>query len=283
MERLLVVGLDRPEIEDLKPLVDVPMIAWPTLPRIKVEDGQLFAERTGAAGAFLPVTKIGYHGIFGDDFDFLTALALWNGPCLPGAVGMMDCRLRLPCLARALRVSRFNTMPRGFGDRHTRVGSTAESVAKWGNWHCGENKEKFTGAWECAEPTVIERFVRGRAVRVMIVGDRHWQITLTGDDWRKSIHPDDAHFTDVDPALLDDTRRLAAYFGLELAGVDYMIGDDGTRHLMEVNHIPNVTRFPEIRAAYLRFVADWVASPTAAAPVDCGPAIPLQGDRRRPR
>jgi hypothetical protein len=152
-------------------------------------------------------------------------------------------------------------MPRGFGDRHTRVAATAgESVAKWGNWHCGENKERFTGAWDCAEPTVIESFVTGRAVRIMLVGDRHWQIALTGDDWRKSIHPDDAHFTPVDPALLDDARRLAAHFGLEMVGVDYMVGDDGTRHLLEVNHIPNVTRFPEIRQAYLDFVAEWVAS-----------------------
>jgi hypothetical protein len=259
MERLLVVGLDRPEIEELKMLVDIPMIAWSVLPRIKIEHGQLFAERAGAAGAFLPVTKVVYHGIFGDDFDFLTALALWNGPCLPSALGMMDCRLRLPALARALRVSGFNTMPRGYGDRQTSVsdgGSVA--VAKWGNWHCGENKETFTGAWDCAEPTVIEQFIAGDAVRIMIVGDRHWQIALTGDDWRKSIHPDDAHFTEIDPLLLEDAQRLGEYFGLEMLGVDYMIARDGTRHLLEVNHIPNVTRFPEIRRAYLQLAATWI-------------------------
>lgn len=266
MERLLIVGLDRPEIEELKPRIDLPMIAWPTLPRIKVEAGQLFAERVGAAGAFLPVTRVVYHGIFGDDFDALTALALWAGPCLPNAVGMMDCRLRLPCLARALRVSRFNKMLRGFGDRGTRVAAAGEGVAKWGNWHCGENKERFTGAWTCTEPTVIEQFVAGRAVRIMIVGDRHWQIGLTGDDWRKSIHPDDARFTAVDPPLLDDTRRLGAHFGLEMVGVDYMIGDDGTRHLLEVNHIPNVTRFPEIRQAYLDYVVEWLADAARPSP-----------------
>jgi hypothetical protein len=38
-----------------------------------------------------------------------------------------------------------------------------------------------------------------------------------------------------------------------------MIGDDGTRHLLEVNHIPNVTRFPEIRRAFLDLVVEWVS------------------------
>jgi hypothetical protein len=262
MQRLLLVGLDPPEIADLRAMLTIPTIAHPTLPRIKLEQGELFAERAGAAGQFLPVSHVVYHGIFGDDFEFITALALWADPCLPNALGMMDCRLRLPCLARALRVTHFNTALRGFGDRHTRVRASGESVAKWGNWHCGENKEKFTGEWDCPEPTVIEPFIIGQAVRIMIVGDRHWQIALTGDDWRKSIHPDDAHFVDpVDQSLLDDARRLAAHFQLELIGVDYMIADDNTRHLLEVNHIPNVTRFPEIRQAYLEYVARWVPSP----------------------
>ena len=48
-----------------------------------------------------------------------------------------------------------------------------------------------------------------------------------------------------------------------MVGVDYMIGDDGTRHLLEVNHIPNVTRFPEIRAAYLNYVVEWLTGAPA--------------------
>jgi len=260
MQRLLVVGLDRPEIDQLKTLTEVPMIVWPVLPRIKIERGELLAERNGACGSFLPVDRVVYHGIFGDDFDFISALALWGGPCLSNAIGMMDCRLRLPCLARALRVSHFNTMPRGYGDHQTRVSAAVESVAKWGNWHCGENKEKFTGSWQCNEPTVIEEFITGQAVRIMLIGNRSWQIALTGDDWRKSIHPEDAALMNIDSLLLEDAQRLAAHFSLELAGVDYMIADDGTRHLLEVNHIPNVDRFPEIRQAYLEYAAGWVAA-----------------------
>ena len=169
---------------------------------------------------------------------------------------MMDCRLRLPCLVHALRVTRFGAMPRGFADRGSVVDVPRESVAKWGNWHCGENKDKFLGRPVCDEAKLIEPFIMGEAVRVVLVGDRAWQIRLAGDDWRKSIHPDQADFMAQDPQLVEDTRRLQQRFNLDLIGVDYMIGADGTRHLLEVNHIPNVTRFPEIRAAYVDRVAE---------------------------
>jgi glutathione synthase/RimK-type ligase-like ATP-grasp enzyme len=59
----------------------------------------------------------------------------------------------------------------------------------------------------------------------------------------------------IDPELLDDARRLAAHFGLEVVGVDYIVSSDGSRHLLEVNHVPTVTVLPEVRAAYLDLVA----------------------------
>ena len=68
-----------------------------------------------------PVSHVLFHGIFEDDFPFLTALALWGGPCLPKARGMMDCRLRIPCLVRALEVTRFGGMLRGYADCDTTV------------------------------------------------------------------------------------------------------------------------------------------------------------------
>jgi len=104
MERVLVVGLDRPEYSELRQKVDAPIVATELLPRIKVEAGRLFVEKPGTSvGVFLPVSKVVFHGIFENDFDFITALALWGGPCLPDALGMMECRLRLPGLVHALR------------------------------------------------------------------------------------------------------------------------------------------------------------------------------------
>jgi hypothetical protein len=263
MDRLLLVGLEPPEIADLRPRLNVPFVSSVVLPRIKVDRGVLKVERPNAIGHFLPVTRVVFHGIFEDDFDFLTALALWGGPCLPDAAGMMDLRLRLPGLVRALRVSRFNTMPRSFAGPGVPFDAAGETVAKWGNWHCGENKERFAGRWEATEATVFEDFVTGDAVRVVLVGQQAWQIRLAGEGWKKSIHPDDAAYMPLDPDLLDDARRLQAHFRLDVVGIDYMVGADGTQHLLEVNHIPNVTRFAEVRAGYLELVAAWVETPDA--------------------
>jgi hypothetical protein len=170
---------------------------------------------------------------------------------------MMDARLRIPCLVRALEVTRFGSMLRGYADRATTVESQTDAVAKWGEWHCGENKERFQGKWKCDVPTLIEPFLDGDAVRIHLMGDRHWQIRLTGDGWKKSLHGAGAGFMDVDGELLDDSRRLQKHFGLEMLAMDYIVAKDGSKHLLEVNHIPNVTEFGEIREAYLDWAAGW--------------------------
>jgi hypothetical protein len=259
MDLTLVIGLDEPEIEDLRRRCACPLLAYAGLPRLQVDAGRLLVEHASIRDAFVPVERVIFHGIFENDFDAITALALWGGPCLPNARGMMDCRLRLPCLVRSLAVSRFNTLPRGYADRDTTVTSSSPRVAKWGNWHCGANKAKFAGEWTAPEPSVIEEFIDGRAVRIMLLRDHAWQVEMAGEDWLRSIHHADARLTAIDPELLADAQTLRAYFGLEWIGVDYMIAADGARHLLEVNHIPNVTIFPEMREAFLAFAAAWAS------------------------
>ena len=80
---------------------------------------------------------------------------------------------------------------------------------------------------------------------------------MAGDGWLKSIHHPGADFMPIDPELLGDARRLAVHFGLETVGVDYMVATDGSRHLLEVNHVPNVTVLAEVRSAYLDLVVEW--------------------------
>lgn len=92
----------------------------------------------------------------------------------------------------------------------------------------------------------------------MIVGERHWQIRLTGDTWLKSIHSEGAGEMDVDDELLEDSLDIARHFSLRCVGVDYMIGTDDRRHLLEVNHIPNVTVFPFMTEVFIGFAAAWV-------------------------
>ena len=259
MGSLLLVGLDEPEIVEIRRRWDRPVLAFENLPRIKVEQGRLLVEHPNLMNHFVPVDRVVYHAIFEDDFDFLCALALWGGPCMPSARGMMDLRLRLPGLIHTLQVTRFGTLLRGYADRGTAMtahGGT--TVAKWGNWHCGEDKLIFDDRHVACVPTLFESFVEGDAVRILLVGERAWQVRMGGEGWLKSIHSAQAEFMSIDPELLEDTRRIAAHFDLPTVGVDYMVAhQDGQRHLLEVNHVPNVTVFPEVKEAYLDLVVRW--------------------------
>jgi len=171
---------------------------------------------------YVPVKKMVYHSIYENDLDFMTGLAFWDGPCLPDARAMLDLRLKLPGLVRALEQTRF-PYPRGFVSANTVFrAESQELVAKWGNWHCSENKERFNESWKGTEAAVIEPFIDGQAVRLMMIGDQYWQIRLEGSDWLKSLHDANADFMDVDAELLEDTRHLKAAFGLQVIGNDYM-------------------------------------------------------------
>jgi hypothetical protein len=258
MDRLLIVGHDEPESRAIRERVPLPVVSFEMLPRLQLIHGRLHVERPNAAGGFLPVSQVIFHGIFEDDFPALTALALWGGPCFPNARGMMNARLRLPCLVRALEVTRFGSLLRGYADRGTEFRADEETVANWGEWHCGENKERFNGTWTAEEPTLFERFVEGEAVRVQLIGEWVWQTRLGGDDWKKSIHHETARMMALDAELLEDARRLQKHFGLEVLGVDYMVEADGGRYLLEVNHIPSVTAFDEVREAYMEHVVGWL-------------------------
>lgn len=257
--RPCIIGLDQPQNELLKIRLSGPVCVHETLPRILVRDGELLVESPSGFG-LLPVSRVVFHGIFEDDHDFIAGLALWGGPCLPNAKAMMDCRLKLPCLVRALQLTEFAAPARGYASPNIEYTTDIERVAKWGNWHCGENKTRFTGKYESRESAIIERYLEGQAIRVVVIGNRYWQIKLDGDGWLKSIHHPTAGFMEPDLQLVADTQKVARGFGLEIAANDYIVTVDGQPHLLEVNHIPNVTRFPEIWDAYSDYVTEWLNS-----------------------
>ena len=105
-ERIAFIGHDRPEAADLQARCPFDTLVRESLPRIRLQSGTLFVE-SPRGYHFEPVTRVVFHGIFERDVDFLSALALWGGPCFPEPLPMLDCRLRLPCLARALTFTRF--------------------------------------------------------------------------------------------------------------------------------------------------------------------------------
>lgn len=252
-----VIGLDAPEIQQLAERIDRPLLGCETLPKIIVQGDSLFVE-SPHDWQMKRVSHVVFHGVFADDFDLITALALWDGPCLPQATAMMDCRLKFPCLVRALKHTRFGTATRGYVSPQADFVTKTEKVAKWGNWHCGENKARFSGRWQSDEPCIIEPFFSGTAVRVVLIGPQAWQIRLAGESWLQSIHHPTAELMEIDPELLSDTQTLGTALGLEVLGNDYLITDAGEKHLLEVNHIPNVIRFPELWHGYMEYVQSWL-------------------------
>lgn len=253
----VLIGLDPPEVSGLKSRVSRPLIDFPMLPKVQLRAGELFVSRSGMGNWTGPVHKVVFHGIFEDDLPAITALALWGGPCLPSGRGLLDTRPRIANLARVRRVSRFTSLPRGFA-AGTAFTADGNMVAKWGEWHCGEGKERVIGERPTTEPTLFEPFVEGDAVRVTAIGKELFQIRLGGDDWKKSIHHSTAAFMPLDLRLADDVRAMRDHFDLAVCAADYIVAPDGTPHLLELNHVPNVTECPEVRAAYLDFAAAWI-------------------------
>jgi hypothetical protein len=257
-ERVALIGLEREEVTELKARVSCQLVTFEMMPKVQIREGQLHLAHFGTWDWTGPVAKIVFHGIFEDDLPGLAALALWGGPCLPSASGLLDCRPRIANLARVRHVSRFAPLPRSYTDAGTTFRTDTPSVAKWGEWHCGEGKERFAEEWQASEPTLIEPFIDGEAVRVTAIGDALFQLHLDGDDWKKSIHHASAAFMPLDPALAEDVKRMRDHFDLAVCAADYIVAKDGTPHLLELNHVPNVTQFPEIRTAYLDYAAAWI-------------------------
>lgn len=144
-QRILIVGLEEGDVVKIKEGLgfEYLFIHSDLVPRVKLIKGTLFVESTTIPDKFLKVDKVVFHGIYDNDFDFINLLALWNGPCLPNATGMMDLRKRIPGLGRALKVSTFNQLERGMVINQDSYVSSGDTVAKWGIWHCGEDKAKF--------------------------------------------------------------------------------------------------------------------------------------------
>lgn len=254
--RISVIGLGKELFSVIKENYFGPMIHHELIPKFMINRGQLFIEKSNGVG-MLPVDKVVFHGIFENDFDLITGLAIWGGPCYPNAMAMMNCRLKAPCLARALQVSRFNSQ-RGFISPDTSIHANETTVAKWGNWHCGENKAKFNEEWKSNEAAIIEPFFEGQSVRIVSIGDHHMQIKLEGENWLKSIHDNTADFMEIDEELLADTLHIKKAFNMQMIANDYIVGTEGTKHLLEVNHIPNVTRFEALQKLYLSEVTSWI-------------------------
>ncbi|MEM9931337.1 MAG: hypothetical protein AAF840_16095, partial [Bacteroidota bacterium] len=99
--RVCIIGLHQNEFQQVRKRVFGPIVWHEMLPAIRVQGDKLWVARSSGVG-MIEVDKVIYHGIYENDLDTLAGLAMWGGPCYPNPKAMMDCRLKLPCLVRAL-------------------------------------------------------------------------------------------------------------------------------------------------------------------------------------
>ena len=92
---------------------------------------------------------------------------------------------------------------------------------------------------------LIQEYIapRGRReIRAFVIGDRvigAMELMPNPDDFRSNIHlVGQGKGVTLDPKLSDLAVRSAKVLGLEIAGTDIIVGEDGTPRIIEVNYSP---------------------------------------------
>jgi hypothetical protein len=198
-----------------------------------------------------------FYGYFDDAGAARRGLALGSTPTFPDVGKTLPLDERAVALMLALRAE--GRLPaRGFVPRGVSVTVDREHVIKWGNRHCGEDKERVLGLVQVANDAVIEPFVTGRSVRILVVGERAWQLEYESADWRKNVGST-VTIVEAAPDLVARARQTTTRLGLDVAGVDYIVSE-GEATLLEVNAYPGLDDVPGAAEELLSMAQTWWSS-----------------------
>lgn len=139
-------------------------------------------------------------------------------------------------------------------------------VLKTGNEHRGEGKHLIREgdglpAWD-GEATA-EPFFEGVSARVLLIGERWFGLRYDNPtSWIKnSVGADVEAWDDIPNAAVAHAMRVRRRFGLEIAGIDYIIGADRAVHFLEYNQFPGLSateRIQEYARPFLATKLDYV-------------------------
>jgi hypothetical protein len=163
-------------------------------------------------------------------------------PCWPGSAALIDVSDRHGALARC---SASGLIDHPVVQAHfTREPCLPfPYVLKVGDEHRGEGKHLIRCAadiprWEGVAS--MEPFFEGESVRVLLLGDRAFGARIHNDGtWIKNAAGARFEAWDPDEEIVHHAHRAMSLFGLEIAGVDYVIDGDGF-HFIELNPFPRV-------------------------------------------
>ncbi len=253
---LVTVGLDDPLEEALRARLEARVVAYPALPAAYALDGRLYVESWRVAGRWLQPDGVVFYGYWPGADGLRRALALSDVPTFPDVRATLCHDDKITSLVLCLRADPGGLpVPRGYLPAGTEAEAEGTRVVKQGDLHCGEGKSRVTGPLAPGVPSLVEPFLEGTSERVLLVGDKVWQLRYDSDDWRKNVR---ATVTPVipDPALVARARGTAAGLGLEVAGFDYQRTAAGDA-LLEVNAYPGLDDAPGAEEAFVDAVARW--------------------------
>lgn len=269
---IALIGLDADMVADIKSqlaaLVSIPFrfVEYPTPCKgMKSFNGRFMVPSLRAMGLWLEPDAVIWYGYFDtqEGVEAKRALAISDTSSYPDVrrTILHDDRLASLLLAKDAMERRFDR-PRGWLPAGASTPAYEGAiVTKVGNRHCGDGKERHTEATTVSASQLVEPFVEGESIRVLIVEGETWVHRYEAEDWRKNVG---ATVTDVSSeeryrasyhgTLQERAYHLAKNLRLDPVGIDYIVPEKGDPMLLEVNAYPGLDG-AHCRPAYVRFVA----------------------------
>ena len=152
------------------------------------------------------------------------------------------------------------------------IGLDLPYVAKTGQSHQGQDKFLLDSSTELRNKLAdndkyltVENFYEGLSVRVLFIGSEVFGVQYHNDQsWIKNGPGCDYDDWEPIPGIVEHASKVKDHFGLELAGVDYVVNETGY-HFLEVNQYPGLNvneRSVEVAKAFLRTKLDSIQSLT---------------------
>jgi glutathione synthase/RimK-type ligase-like ATP-grasp enzyme len=190
-----------------------------------------------------------YHAGVSDDtirrqnFNFLIDN---NIPCYPDPKILLSIDDRHACMEKVIRVG-LNTnvvIQCKYETFGTDIPLKYPFVVKTGNEHQGQGKflvknESELPKWDGI--ATIEPFFDGISCRVLWIDDDYFTLRFDNDfSWVKNTNGAEVSlYPEMPQAVIDHSRKVKSLFGLDVCGIDYIVGKDGWWFL-EFNYAPGV-------------------------------------------
>lgn len=264
MERIACIGLDPPFVDAVKAKATCLVAVYDVPPRMYSDQGKLYADRPTVSGRFWPIDRVIWYSYFpGDGLPRTVrkAIALSKVPSFPDVRRTILHDDRVNSLLLAEEADPEPRMARGYLAKHARCNFEESRVLKVGDDHCGDGKRLIEGALpEANESGVLEPFIKGESIRVLLVGKRAWSLKYESADWRKNVR---ATVTEIAPSehptLVPRSRTIHERLGMPCLGVDFIGSDAEGWHLLEVNAYPGLDDVVEAQETFREMLCAFVS------------------------